>query len=94
MFATVIEALDYFGFYSVSRGIAAATAAQDSQQQPSSQPYADPMAPYQHTVTDEYSYGVSTYFDEAPMLPADVISNRRISMGRVSMGVYGMYSRF
>lgn len=42
-------------------------------------------------IQDDYSF-MTSY--DAPMLPADVISNRRISMGRVSMGVYGMYSKF
>lgn len=40
---------------------------------------------------EDYSFLVG---QDEPMLPPDVITNRRISMGRVSMGVYGMYSKF
>lgn len=47
--------------------------------------------PISAAAEDEYSFLVG---QDEPMLPPDVITNRRISMGRVSMGVYGMYSKF
>lgn len=57
--STCLEALDYFGFYSISRPPKAAEKQQEVMQ------------------------------EEEPMMPTEVITNRR-----VSMGVYGMYSRF
>jgi hypothetical protein len=114
VFSTVLEALDYFGFYCISRGIV--TSSQHHPINSDSPEIAEPTVEVVHepaasnsvesstqsqhkghqhhssaAIDDEYSFA---YLEDKPILTADVINNRRISMGRVSLGVYGMYSRF
>lgn len=98
VFSTVLEALDYFGFYCISRGIAhhhpTATSGDNNVPQMNND-YSHQTHPqtqnYSSNLVDDYSFA---YLEETPILPAEVINNRRVSMGRVSMGLYGMYSKF
>lgn len=64
---TVIEALDYFGFYSISRA----------------------SSVHKTEISEPQQVQLPSFAEEEPIMPAEVITNRRLSMG-----VYSMYSHF
>lgn len=79
MFTTVFEALDYYGIYAVTRPLPDVSVVDPTPVELKDNSFHEDAILKQKSID----------FTELPMEPQDVIYNRRISMG-----VYGMFSKF
>lgn len=85
-FETVLEALDYYGIYSITRPISTLPDTSNTEANEDVVPeVVRDISPSEQEILKQ----LSVDFAEQPMEPDDVIWNRRISMG-----VYGVYSKF
>lgn len=81
--STVLQALDYFGIYAISRPCAAQTVAacEANTMAPAAEVYNENEEP-SNVLCDQWAW-------DQPVAPKHVINSRRSSIG-----VYGMYSKF